>query len=139
MSGLFITGSGTGVGKTLVTCILLHQLRRAGHVARALKPVITGFDADAVADSDTGRLLAAMDEPLDKAAVGSVSPWRFADPISPDMAAAREGLRDMEARKRIAAELLEQNSTDQAGEDAAANLDNLLAASPEDENFMLED
>ena len=56
-----------------------------------------------------------------------------------EMAAAREGLRDMEARKRIAAELLEQNSTDQAGEDAAANLDNLLAASPEDENFMLED
>jgi hypothetical protein len=56
-----------------------------------------------------------------------------------ELAAAREGLRDMEARKRIAAELLEQNSTDQGGEDAAANLDSLLAASPEDENFMLED
>ena len=93
MSGLFITGSGTGVGKTLVTCILLHQIRRAGLEARALKPVITGFDPDDMADSDTGRLLAAMDEPLDKAAIGSVSPWRFADPISPDMAAAREHRR----------------------------------------------
>lgn len=93
MSGLFITGSGTGVGKTLVTCILLHQLRRAGYVARALKPVITGFDPDSVAETDTGRLLTAMNEPLDKAAIGSISPWRFAEPISPHMAAAHEGRR----------------------------------------------
>ena len=93
MSGLFITGSGTGVGKTLVTCILLHQLRRAGHVARALKPVITGFDPDAAAETDTGRLLSAMDEPLDKAAIGSVSPWRFREAISPNMAAERDGRR----------------------------------------------
>ena len=51
-----------------------------------------------------------------------------------EMAAAREGLRDMEARKRIATELLAQS-----GKDASANLDSLLVASPEDENFMLED
>ena len=56
-----------------------------------------------------------------------------------EMAAAREGLRDMEARKRIAAELLEQTSSAQSGKDASANLDSLLVASPEDENFMLED
>jgi dethiobiotin synthetase len=93
MSGLFITGSGTGVGKTLVTCILLHQLRRVGRVARALKPVITGFQMETVTESDTGRLLSAMDEPLDKAAVGSISPWRFVEPLSPDMAAARESRR----------------------------------------------
>lgn len=93
MSGWFITGSGTGVGKTLVTCILLHQLHRAGRVARALKPVVTGFDPDAIAESDTGRLLTAMDEPLDKAAIGSISPWRFSEPISPDMAAAHESRR----------------------------------------------
>lgn len=93
MSSLFITGSGTGVGKTIVTCILLHQLRRAGQSVRALKPVITGFNADSVEDSDTGRLLAAMDEKIDKAAVGSISPWRFSEPISPDMAAQHEGRR----------------------------------------------
>jgi len=56
-----------------------------------------------------------------------------------EMAAAREGLRDMEARKRIAAELLEQTSTSQTGREASANLDSLLVATPEDENFMLED
>jgi len=93
MSRLFVSGAGTGVGKTLVTCILVRQLRAAGREVRALKPVISGFDPSAVADSDTGRLLAAMEEPLDKAAIGSISPWRFSEPLSPDMAAAREGRR----------------------------------------------
>jgi dethiobiotin synthetase len=93
VSRLFVSGSGTGVGKTLVTCILVRQLRAAGREARALKPVISGFDPSDVADSDTGRLLAVMDEPLDKAAIGSISPWRFSEPLSPDMAAAREGRR----------------------------------------------
>ena len=45
----------------------------------------------------------------------------------------------MEARKRIAAELLEQTSASQTGREASANLDSLLVATPEDENFMLED
>ena len=81
------------MGKTLVTCILVRQLRAVGRDVRALKPVISGFDPEAVADSDTGRLLTAMEEPLDKAAIGSISPWRFSEPLSPDMAAAREGRR----------------------------------------------
>jgi dethiobiotin synthetase len=93
MSKLFVTGSGTGVGKTVVVCLLVHQLQAAGRSVRALKPVTSGFDRAAVAESDTGRLLAAMDEPFDAAAIGSISPWRFRDPISPDMAAAREGRR----------------------------------------------
>ena len=93
MTRLFVSGSGTGVGKTLVTCILVRQLRAAGRDVRALKPVISGFDPSAVADSDTGLLLTAMDEPLDKAAIGSISPWRFSEPLSPDMAAARDGRR----------------------------------------------
>jgi dethiobiotin synthetase len=91
VSRLFVSGTGTGVGKTLVTCILVRQLRAVGREVRALKPVISGFDPSAGADSDTGRLLAAMDEPLDKAAIGSISPWRFSEPLSPDMAAARDG------------------------------------------------
>jgi dethiobiotin synthetase len=93
VSRLFVSGSGTGVGKTPVSCILVRQLRAAGRDVRALKPVISGFDPSGVADSDTGRLLTAMDEPLDKAAIGSISPWRFSEPLSPDMAAAREGRR----------------------------------------------
>ncbi len=43
MSGLFITGVGTGVGKTLVTTILGHQLREMGLRVNALKPVVSGY------------------------------------------------------------------------------------------------
>ncbi|MEK9724116.1 MAG: dethiobiotin synthase [Rhodospirillaceae bacterium] len=98
MTGWFITGAGTEIGKTYVTCRLVRELRAAGKHVRAIKPVISGFDPDHPADSDTGLLLAAMEEPVDAAAIGAVSPWRFADPISPDMAAAREGRR-LDARE----------------------------------------
>ena len=43
MRGLFITGVGTGVGKTLVTTILGHQLRAMGLRVNALKPVVSGY------------------------------------------------------------------------------------------------
>ena len=93
MTRFFITGSGTGVGKTFVTCELVRALRRSGRHTRALKPLITGFDPGAAADSDTGLLLAAMEEELVPVSIGAISPWRFTEPISPDMAAAHEGRR----------------------------------------------
>ena len=93
MSAWFVTSCGTGVGKTLVMCALIHQLRRAGHEVRALKPVITGFTEETAEESDTARLLAALGRPFNPATVDAVSPWRFKAPLSPHMAAAREGCR----------------------------------------------
>ena len=90
MSRVFITASGTEIGKTFVTCALIHQLRSAGHRVAALKPVASGFDDDAIEDTDTGALLAALECPLDSSHIESISPWRFTEPLSPDMAAARE-------------------------------------------------
>ncbi len=100
MIGYFVTGAGTEIGKTFVTCRLVRELKAAGKGVRAVKPVISGFDPETVSDSDTGLLLAAMEDTTDAAAVGAVSPWRFADPISPDMAAAREGQAARRARNR---------------------------------------
>ena len=88
---LFVTAAGTEIGKTLVTAALVHQLRRAGRPVRALKPVISGLDEAAVAESDSGQLLAAMGLPVDGATVAGISPWRFGAPLSPHMAAAAEG------------------------------------------------
>jgi len=90
---LFIAGTHTGIGKTLVTAALAHQLRRAGKTVRALKPVATGFDPAKLADSDTGILMAALGLAPTPDSVDAVSPWRFAAPLSPDMAASREGRR----------------------------------------------
>jgi dethiobiotin synthetase len=90
MTTLFVTATGTDVGKTYVTTRLIAELRAARRSVRALKPVASGFDAAAVEDSDSGALLRALGLPLSTAELDRVSPWRFTAPLSPDMAAARE-------------------------------------------------
>ncbi|HVJ30931.1 MAG TPA: dethiobiotin synthase [Gammaproteobacteria bacterium] len=90
MTTLFITSSGTGIGKTFVTLKLIAELKAAGRRVRALKPVASGFDAARPADGDTGELLRALTLEPTGANLDAVSPWRFAAPLSPDMAAARE-------------------------------------------------
>jgi dethiobiotin synthetase len=92
MSGVFITSSGTGIGKTLVTALLVRQLAARDRAVLALKPVISGFDDADAAFSDTGLLLEAMGRAVTAEAVDAISPWRLAAPLSPDMAAAREGV-----------------------------------------------
>ena len=59
MSGLFITGVGTGVGKTLVTTILCHQLRDMGRRVTALKPVVSGF-VEGDPESDPALILRSL-------------------------------------------------------------------------------
>jgi dethiobiotin synthetase len=88
---VFVTGSGTGVGKTFVMCALIRALTAAGRSVRALKPVVSGFDRARLEGSDSGLLLAAQGLPLSVANLDAISPWRFQAALSPDMAAAREG------------------------------------------------
>ena len=90
MTTLFVTSSGTGIGKTFVTLKLIAELKAAGRRVRALKPVASGFDAAHPADGDTGELLRALELEPTAANLDALSPWRFAAPLSPDMAAARE-------------------------------------------------
>lgn len=91
MSALFVTATGTEVGKTVVTCGLIRHLRAQGRMVAALKPVASGFDPGDPEASDTGTLLAALGRAPTPENIEAVSPWRFAAPLSPDMAARREG------------------------------------------------
>ncbi|KAB1075566.1 dethiobiotin synthase [Methylobacterium planeticum] len=91
---LFIAGAGTEIGKTYVTAALTRRLRARGEAVRALKPLASGVPPvgdPTFAASDTGRLLAAQGLALTPEAVEACSPWRFAAPLAPDLAAAREG------------------------------------------------
>jgi dethiobiotin synthetase len=90
-TGLFVTATGTGVGKTLVAAALLHQLRARGERTQARKPVLSGWPDPAGEPSDAEILLRAqgIDPTLER--VDEIAPWRFRAPLSPDMAAAREG------------------------------------------------
>ncbi len=100
MSAYFITATGTDVGKTFVARGLIRALRTDGRAVAALKPVVSGFDPTEVDGSDSGLLLAALGRPVTEATIAKISPWRFAAPLAPDMAAAREG-RTLDMRELI--------------------------------------
>jgi dethiobiotin synthetase len=87
----FVTATGTGIGKTLVTAALIHQLRSAGEPVEVRKPLLTGWPDPDGAPSDPELLLRAQALEPTLARIDAISPWRFAAPLSPDMAAAREG------------------------------------------------
>ena len=88
MSAVFVTGTGTDIGKTFVSCGLIRDARANGRPVDAIKPVVTGFD-DA-ANGDPGMLLTALARPVTTEEIARVSPWRFSVPISPHLAAERE-------------------------------------------------
>ena len=81
MTGYFVTATGTDIGKTYVTAGLVKALS-----AKAIKPIVSGFDGG----GDAAALLEAMGEAPTLENIARMSPWRFAAPLSPDMAAARE-------------------------------------------------
>jgi dethiobiotin synthetase len=91
MSAVFVTGTGTDVGKTFVSAALVRHWRDGSRPVDAIKPLVSGFDATTAATSDPGVLLAALGRPGSMAEIERISPWRFAAPMSPDLAAAREG------------------------------------------------
>ena len=95
MPAYFLTGSGTDVGKTFVAAALILALRAQGRDCAALKPVVSGFDPGRPEGSDPAVLLQALGRPATDDSLAAISPWRFRAPLSPDMAARREG-RDID-------------------------------------------
>jgi len=84
---LYVTGTDTEIGKTLVAAALLHALRAAGLSAHGFKPVASG--ATAGENPDVEALLAAASGGLDPALVNR---YRFAAPIAPHIAADEAGV-----------------------------------------------
>lgn len=91
---VFVAGSHTDVGKTFAACALIRAARAASLAVEALKPVASGFDPADWTRSDPGRLLAALGVARTPEALERITPWRFAAPLAPPMAARLEG-RDL--------------------------------------------
>jgi dethiobiotin synthetase len=109
VSAIFITGTGTEVGKTFVAAALIRHLRAMGRSVEAIKPVVSGFDPERAAASDPGILLQALGFPATAQNIERISPWRFRAPIAPDLAARREGRRiDVDAVVAYCKSALEQ-------------------------------
>ena len=64
VSAIFITATGTDVGKTFVAASLIRHLRQIGHSVDAIKPIVSGFDPAQAATSDPGVLLDALGLPV---------------------------------------------------------------------------
>ncbi len=93
---LFITSTGTEIGKTMVTATLAYQLRAAGHRVKAIKPIISGIPSNGdivedMAGTDTAAILDSLDQSLSSDTVNAVSPLRYTAPLAPAMAAKLEG------------------------------------------------
>jgi dethiobiotin synthetase len=86
--GLFITGTDTGVGKTIVTAAIAVRLRQEGVNVGVMKPVSTGCvrRREGLVSEDAEFLAKAADVP---GPLEDISPLRLAEPLAPTVAAAR--------------------------------------------------
>ena len=91
MTAIFITATGTDVGKTLVVASLIRHLRELGHAVDAIKPIVCGYDPAHAPASDPGTLITALGLPFSPESIDRISPWRFRAAVSPDLAARIEG------------------------------------------------
>lgn len=76
-----ILGIGTDIGKTY----FIENLCRKIPAAKAIKPIVSGILDDDL-NSDSAKILAAMNLKLNKENLDKISPWRFEMPVSPHFA-----------------------------------------------------
>jgi dethiobiotin synthetase len=87
--GVFITGTDTGVGKTLVTATLALYLKKRGLTVGVMKPIETGVSAGKEARSDAARLRSIVES---EETLGAIRPYSFELPVAPLTAAQLSGL-----------------------------------------------
>ena len=91
-NGFFVTGTDTGVGKTLVACSLLRAFANRGLKVVGMKPVASGAVSrgGCLVHDDVEQLLAAGNVAAPRE---HLNPYCFEPPIAPHLAAAAAGMR----------------------------------------------
>lgn len=89
--GVFVTGTDTGVGKTLVACALVHALRARGLGVAPMKPVAAGAILRDGAWANEDTLALAQAAGTGAPASGAITPVLLREAMAPHIAAAREG------------------------------------------------
>jgi dethiobiotin synthetase len=84
---IFITATGTDIGKTYVTTRLIRELRTAHRTVHALKPVVSGYT-----EGEDNDITAILDAAYDNLKPSDICLYRLKAPLSPDMAARAEGV-----------------------------------------------
>lgn len=86
--GIFITGTDTGVGKTLVTAALALHLKKHGFSVGVMKPIETGVSPAKDTQSDAARLRSIVEN---EEPTGAIRPYSFELPVAPLAAAQAVG------------------------------------------------
>jgi dethiobiotin synthetase len=107
LTGVFVTGTGTEVGKTVVAAALAQTLARAGRRVAVFKPAVTGLDEENEADHALLRRASGSSQSDDE-----IAPYRYGPAASPHLAASMAGEEIEPAR------LLEAARAAAAGADA---------------------
>ena len=95
--GIFITGTDTGVGKTVVTAAIAWCLKRSGKDVAVMKPVQTGTELDVLTDIEFVQSVIG-----EKYSIQDVCPYRFKKPLAPLVASRLEN-RTIDIDKIISA------------------------------------
>ncbi len=93
-AGVFIAGTDTGVGKTLVAAALALHLKKCGLAVGVMKPIETGVSRSAMTKSDAARLHAAVDS---EETLAAICPYQLEWPVAP-LAAAKAERRAIDTR-----------------------------------------
>lgn len=86
--GIFVTGTDTGVGKTVVSAALGLAAQAQGRTAVCLKPAQTGWDGSTTSDPDFVQSVIGTEEPFE-----AICPYALTAPLAPAVAASLEGRR----------------------------------------------
>ena len=98
MRGVFVTGTGTGIGKTVVAAAIARTAAAQDYRVAVFKPAVTGLEEPGEADHDLLRRAAGSEQGDDE-----VAPYRYQPPLSPHLAAELAGERIEPQRLRDAA------------------------------------
>lgn len=105
-SGVFVTGTGTEVGKTVVAAAIAHTLNASGAGVAVFKPAVTGLDEGGEPDHALLRRAAGSDQGDDE-----IAPYRYGPPMSPHLAAELSG-EEIEPARLLTAARAAASSTD---------------------------
>ncbi len=98
MRGVFVTGTGTEVGKTVVAAVIARTAAAQGHRVRVFKPAVSGLDEGGEPDHELLRRAAGSKQNDDE-----IAPYRYGPPVSPHLGAELAGQRIDAERLRDAA------------------------------------
>jgi dethiobiotin synthetase len=97
-AGIFVTGTGTEVGKTVVAAVMARTLAAEGKRVAVFKPCVTGLDEGGEADHELLRRGAGSPQSDEE-----IAPYRYGPPASPHLAATMAGEKVDPGRLRAAA------------------------------------